>query len=113
MFCMDYYCHTNAYNSQLNISNILIPLENVYEALSTIGNNKKAGPDLLPAIFFQNCHKALARPVHILFNLSLSSGAYPLFWKTSFINPIFKSGDQALATNNRPISKSCLNFLNY
>lgn len=43
----------NANNSQLNISNIFILLKYVYEALSTIGNNKKAGPDL-PAILFQN-----------------------------------------------------------
>lgn len=50
--------NTNAYKNQLNIPNVFISLKNVYEVLSTIGNNKKAGPDSLPPILFQNCYNA-------------------------------------------------------
>jgi hypothetical protein len=33
------HAYSNTYNSQLNISNIFIPLQNFYEAFSTIVNN--------------------------------------------------------------------------
>lgn len=72
---------------------------------NTIGHITKSGPDLLPPILFQNCHNALAQPVYFLFNLSLSSKAYPLLYKTSYVYLIFKSGDKSLSINYRPISK--------
>jgi hypothetical protein len=61
------HAYSNTYNSQLNISIIFISLQNVYKALSTIGNNYKAGPDLLPEILFKNCFNALPRPIQTPF----------------------------------------------
>lgn len=43
--------------------------------------------------------------MYFLFNLSLSSGAYPFLRKTSYVYSIFKSGDKSLAINYRPVSK--------
>jgi hypothetical protein len=44
-------------------------------------------------------------PLHYLFNLSLSLGIFPDYWKTSFIRPIPKSSsDLSNISNYRPIS---------
>ena len=46
----------------------------------------------------------MARPLHLIFNKSLSLGTFPDFWKTSFIVPIHKSGNRANIQNYRPVS---------
>jgi hypothetical protein len=44
-------------------------------------------------------------PLHYFFNLSLSLGIFPDYWKTSFIRPIPKSSsDLSNIANYRPIS---------
>jgi hypothetical protein len=54
------------------------------------------------------CKNVLIELLHILFNLSLSSGSFPTAWKKSFVVPIFKSDDKCNVINYRPISKLSL-----
>lgn len=58
----------------------------------------------LPPITVRDCRYSLALPIYILFKLSLSSSSFPTLWKTSYIQPIFKSGDRSNVENYRPIS---------
>lgn len=47
---------------------------------------------------------ALALPITLLVNQSISQNAVPVSWKAAVITPIFKSGSKLLAANYRPIS---------
>lgn len=46
----------------------------------------------------------IKKPLHIIFDLALRTMKYPTKWKTSFVTPIFKSGDNTNIENYRPIS---------
>lgn len=49
----------------------------VLSLLSTVDQNKGAGPDDVPNIFIKNCSTNLAEPLAILFNFSLKVGIFP------------------------------------
>jgi hypothetical protein len=55
--------------------------------------------------FLRNCSSVLLKPLHFIFNKSLSLGYFPDIWKKSFVTPIHKTGDLHNVTNFRPISK--------
>jgi hypothetical protein len=89
----------------VDLSSCHLSLSDVFEGLSLLKPDTNFGPDLIPSIIFLNCKYALAKQIHFLFSLSLSSGIFPSSWKLSFISPIFKSGDRNDIQNYRPISK--------
>ena len=60
------------------------------------------GPKLL-----RSCALALYKPLHHLFQLSLSRHAFPSEWRLHKITPLFKSGDRTVVSNYRPISLLC------
>lgn len=88
----------------VNLSSYNVSISDVYSRLSKLDVTKGPGPDGLPPSLLKHCSFILARPLFLIFNLSLSSGEFPSFWKTSFITPILKSGDNAQVTNYRPVS---------
>ena len=79
-------------------------ISDIYLHLNSLDINKGPGPDGLPPLLLKHCSFVLARPLHIIFNLSISKGIFPEFWKLSYITPIYKSGKKDLITNYRPIS---------
>lgn len=54
----------------------------------------------------KNIADSLSLPLMILFNLSMSSGTYPTYFKKCMVTPIHKQGDKLLCSNYRPISLS-------
>ena len=50
----------------------------------------------------------LAKPIHIIFQLSLSSGQLPRNWLDAVVSPIFKKGARSIAENYRPVSLLCI-----
>lgn len=47
---------------------------------------------------------SVVKPLTFLFNRSLSTGIFPLKWKSSFVTPIFKSGSRNNVSNYRGIA---------
>ena len=66
--------------------------------------NVASGPDGISSVVLRNCAPSIHCHLCSLFNLSLSQGKVPDDWKNSNVTPIFKSGDESLAQNYRPIS---------
>ena len=53
----------------------------------------------------RSCASALAEPLCHIFNLSLVKSVFPLSWKSTVVQPIYKQkGDRSVPTNYRPIA---------
>lgn len=79
--------------------------DEIADYLISIDDKSSTGPDGIPPIFLKKCFSVLVKPLHYLFNLSLSTGVFPTFWKKSFVTPIHKSGSKNDICNYRAISK--------
>ena len=66
--------------------------------------SKGPGPDKIPAICLKNIAMSICEPLQKIFMLCLEKGAFPKFWKQSFITAIFKSGSRSEIKNYRGIS---------
>lgn len=87
-----------------NTLEISLSLDEVMAGLLNIDTRKGRGPDDMHPIILKNCAHTLAAPLHILFNKSLAEGIFPDRWKSSYIQPIFKSGKRACIENYRGIA---------
>ena len=60
--------------------------------------------DNIASYFLKVAFPAISDSLHDVFNLSLSSGAFPDSWKVARVAPIFKEGLSDDRSNYRPIS---------
>ena len=72
--------------------------------LHNLNPNKSPGPDNFHPRFLKLVSKSIAKPVYLLFNLTLSEGKLPNDFKLAEVRPIFKKGDKSQAGNYRPVS---------
>lgn len=87
------------------LSDIVVEKVTVYEALRALGSKFTVTPDGLPPFFFSRAALGLARPLQIIFNMSLGTGVVPKTWKEAYVTPIFKGkGSRFDVGNYRPIS---------
>lgn len=88
-----------------NIPNILLLEDEVLHGLKTLKHSNSPGPDGVPTSILRSCANELYIALTQLFNYSLQSGYFPTLWKSSFIIPIFKSGNRCSVDNYRGIAK--------
>lgn len=81
--------------------------DDLISASKKIRPNLTAGSDCIPGFLVRDCIGALVRPLLHIFNLILSTGKFPVCWKTSRIVPVFKTGERANVSNYRPIALLC------
>ena len=67
-------------------------------------SGKAPGNDRITARILNCCLSSIAPTLTTIINASLTSGTFPLIWKTVEVTPIFKQGDHEKPENNRPIS---------
>ena len=60
------------------------------EAWCCIRRHRCCTPDGFPAFFLKSLAPAIAFPLSLLFEMSMSTGHIPLVWKTAFVCPVFK-----------------------
>jgi len=92
-------------NINVDLSSWIIDQNEIHDFLNNLDINASTGPDGVPSIFLKFCSFELIKPLHLIFNKSLSLGYFPNIWKKSFITPIHKSGDKHNVSNYRPIFK--------
>lgn len=104
-FCADVnnFNHINN-NSQISLD-LQIASTQLIDYLEKLNMNYSPGPDGIPESILKKCSNALALPLSILFNTSLSVGIFPDIWKKAFIRPIFKKDSKNVVNNYRPIAK--------
>lgn len=86
------------------LSSIKFKDDQVLKVLKRLDHFKGAGTDGLPSVFAAKCASALAHPLCLIYNKSLSTGVFPSIWKVALVVPLLKNGDVELVKNYRPIS---------
>ena len=76
----------------------------ILEAISELENDSAPGPDGVPAVLLKNCAKEICKPLKIIWSESIVNGIVPAYYKTSFVSPIHKKDNRAVASNYRPVS---------
>ena len=77
--------------------------EQVFELLDTL-KNSSPGRDSFPSWFLRTVAPFLAKPLSVVYNLSLNRTFVPKQWKSSIITPVAKTSKPAQCADFRPIS---------
>lgn len=86
------------------ITDTFISVDEVNLALRTLDPYKAVGPDGIPNSILRSLADVMTMPLWHIFAASLKSGTFPEQWKSSFVTPIFKSGDRSQCSNYRGIA---------
>jgi hypothetical protein len=93
------------------LDSIVTAATEVESILQMLTLGKAPGPDGINNRVLKELSKELSIPFSDLFNQSLRTSRYPQAWKKANVTPIFKSGDQSLRGNYRPVSLLCTRSL--
>lgn len=74
------------------------------EILHSLRINKVAGLDKTPARLEKDAKIELAPSITHLINKSIKDGSVPALWKEARVTPLYKTEDNLLVENYRPIS---------
>ena len=101
------HCNVNPLSYvEANPNSMVTPSLTVGDIINVISslNNSSAGYDEMPASILKKCIDEYITPITYLVNLSIRQGTFPNELKLAKVIPIFKSGNQQLINNYRPIS---------
>ena len=90
--------------TNINITNISITENDMYEALINLKVNKSPGPDEIHPKILKELATQLKTPLKMLFDKSIKDHKLPTPWKSAEIRPIFKKGSKSIPGNYRPVS---------
>ena len=100
------HCNVNLLSYvEANPNSMVIPNLTVGDIINVISslNNSSAGYDEMPASILKKCIDEYITPITYLVNLSIRQGTFPNELKLAKVIPIFKSCDEQLINNYRPI----------
>ena len=86
------------------LSNCTVTVKEFEKVLSNLNPNKSPGPDNIHPRFLKCTSQSLAKPLKILFDLTLFEGKLPSDFKLAEVRPIYKKGDKSKPGNYRPVS---------
>ena len=81
---------SDVFESAMQISEIQLETNEVYEPLRTLNTTKACGPDEIPARILKECALEISPSLCSLFNTTLKAGKVPDEWKGSNITPVHK-----------------------
>ena len=76
--------------------------------LKELNPNKASGPDKIPCRVLKELAAELAPVVTALFRQTLENGILAIDWTEAIISPVYKKGNDHLASNYRPVSLTCV-----
>ena len=79
----------------------------VEEVIRNLNSRKATGHDDISAKLFKLFAKTLASPLTYLFNLSITTGIFPMHCKYANVIPVYKKEDILTMKNYRPVSILC------
>ena len=94
------------------IDSLSITTNGAAKQLSLLKTNKASGPDAIPSWFLKEHAAEIAPILTNIFQDSIESGTVPSRWKSANVCGVFKKGKKSDPSNYRPISLTCIAFLN-
>ena len=85
-------------------SNISFSETDIIEAIDEIKPYASPGPDEIPTVLLSNYKHAVAKPIYLIWSMSLKSGNVPSCYKSSIVTPLYKKDSRAIPSNYRPVS---------
>ena len=86
------------------LEDITITEQDVTDILKILKTDKAYGPDGISPRVLKEIRPQITTVLTKIFNMSLLKGVFPALWKKANVIPIFKSAEQFIASNYRPIS---------
>ena len=80
-----------------------VTLNELYDAIDTLDNNKSPGPGVLNAWAIKAAKLPIGTHLQFVFNTCISQNVFPENLKLAFISPVYKKGDVKICENYRPI----------
>ncbi|CAG2217543.1 unnamed protein product [Mytilus edulis] len=81
-----------------------IKINELFDELIKLDVNKSSGTDNIGPQILKISAPCIASPLTYIFNRMIDTGIYPSLLKNAKVTPVYKDGDNVLATNYRPIS---------
>lgn len=72
--------------------------------IDELNQSSSGGHDGITAVTVKTIKHQIIQPLHFIFNLSMSTGIFPNYFKVAIISPIHKTGEKTNPENYRPIS---------
>ena len=92
------------------LTSIQLTVAEVTNALQNLAPRNARGSDDIPGTLLKNTANEIAPSLCQLFNVSLSLGSIPSFWKRTNVSPVFKKDDHTLAENYTNQFRCCAMF---
>ena len=94
---------------KLKDSNIKFKLKEVSEMdvmkiIRKLSKKKSCGHDGISAEVLKLGAEAIAGPLTLIINTSITTGKFPTKWKQAKVTPIYKKGDRKTKENYRPVA---------
>ncbi|XP_065650275.1 uncharacterized protein LOC136078429 [Hydra vulgaris] len=90
--------------TNISMKEVSLNITEVRNAYNSLKNNKSAGIDQISVNVVKAIFDIIEPSLFHIFNLSIQSGIVPEKLKIAKISPIFKTGDNTIMSNYRPIS---------
>ena len=88
----------------LPLSNISVSEEEICKLLKNLQPRKAAGLDNIQPSVLRKIPEVFAKPLRIIYQLSLDTATLPKTWKQAGVVPVFKKGARSDPSNYRPVS---------
>ena len=82
----------------------LISTEETEEEILKLKNSTSVGPDGISNWLMKAASKALAAPLTLVFNLSISTATFPSSWKHALVIPLWKKKSKLDPASYRPVA---------
>ena len=86
------------------LSEIEVTEKEVLKQLKSLKPRKAAGLDNMQPVVLREVAEKLAKPLKIIYQLSLTTGTLPVKWLQAGVVPVFKKGSTTDPANYRPVS---------
>ena len=74
-------------------------INDIKDAMGELDEKSASGPVQFPSFILKKCREYLAKPIYLIWRISLNRSEIPVIYKTANVAPIHKGGSKGEAKN--------------